>query len=910
MPDWQQRIRSQLRLDGLEPQRQEEIVEDLAGQLEDAFQDALTRGASPAAAEAFAWDQCPDWEDLSRQLRGSRRGAIELHARMQAHADDAASAGRPRWLLGGLSDLLFAVRMMRKAPVFTGVAVLTLALGIGANTTIFSIINATLLKTLPFPEPDRLVLVWQTRGKGPNDINIVSAPNFWDWERRNSVFERMAVFDSAGKGYSLGAGGEQREAEQVSGLRVSSGFFTVLGVKPFLGREFMPEEEAAGRDRVVILSHSLWERRYGADRGIVGRPIRIDGENYVVVGVMPRGFEFQFLSDSRELWVPAGWTRGDHDRGSNSFIAIARLDPGVAVAKANADIAAIHRQLALQYEEDRGWTATVMPMQSFGVGDALGIALTLLAAVAFVLLIGCVNVANLMLARGAERRKEFAIRRALGASGTRILRQLLVESLLLAGLGGAGGLAVAYWCGRGLTAILPPDFAVPLRSLDAVALDGRVLGFTLAVACATAVLFGMAPALAAARGSLRQPLTEGGRGSGSGGRNRVRHILVAAEVGLALVVLASAGLMIKSMARLLAVEPGFDPRNVLTMEIALPQQNTYYGPPGRPRFCQDLDERVAGIPGVQSVGAAAHLPLRGNAGRSFRIEGRPEPPPDQEPGGSYSVACPGYFRTLGVRVLEGREFTHQDTLGSPGVVVINDALAKRYWPDEDPIGRRVSIGAKGDPQWLTIVGIVGNVRHWGLSRDIRPQLFRPYTQAAWPWMQIVVRTATAPETFAPAVKRAMAAVEPDRALSSPYTMERTVRQSVGSRRFFMLMLTAFASLALLLAAVGIVGVVSYAVTQRTHEVGIRLALGAQRKNVVWMMVRSSMKWVLAGVALGAAASLGATRVLATMLFDVKPADPWVLSAVAALLAATALVASYLPARRATRIDPLDALRSE
>jgi len=911
MPDWKRGIRPRLRLDGLTPQRQEEIVEDLAAQLEDAFQDAVGRGLPAADAEAFAWDQCPDWDGLSRQLRESRRGAVEPLARIQGRADEAAPAGRRRvLLLGSLSDLLFAARMMRKAPVFTAVAVLTLALGIGANATIFSVINATLLKALPFPEPDRLVLVFQTHGRGPDDINIVSAPNFWDWQRRNSVFECMAVFDSAGKGYSLGAGGDRLEAEQVSGLRVSSDFFAVLGVKPFLGREFMPEEETAGRDRVVILSHGLWERRYGADRGIVGRPIRIDGESSIVVGVMPRGFEFQFLSPTRELWVPAGWTHGDHDRGSNSFIAIARLKPGVAVAKANADIAAIHQQLAQQYEEDRGWAATVLPMGSFGMGPAQGIALTLLAAVAFVLLIGCVNVANLMLARGAERRKEFAIRRALGASGTRILRQLLVESLLLAALGGAGGLAVAYWCSRALIRILPPDFAVPLRSLDAVALDGRVLGFTLAVACATAVLFGIAPALAAARGGIRQPLTEGGRGSGSGSRNRVRHVLVAAEIGLALVVLASAGLMIKSMARLLAVAPGFDPRNVLTLEIALPQQNTYYGPPDRPRFCQDLEERVAGLAGVQSVGAAAHLPLRGNASRSFRIEGRPEPVPGQEPGASYSVACPGYFRTLAVPVLKGREFSHQDTLGSPGVVVINDALANRYWPDEDPLGSRISIGTKGDPQWLTIVGVVGDVRHWGLSRDIRPQLFRPYTQAAWPWMQIVARTATAPETFAPAVKRAMAAVEPDRPLSSPYTMERTVQRSVGSRRFFMLMLTAFAGLALLLAAVGIVGVVSYAVTQRTHEVGIRLALGARPKNVVWMMVRSSMRWVLAGVALGVAASLGATRVLATMLFEVKPADPAVLAGVASLLAATALVASYLPARRATRIDPLDALRAE
>jgi putative ABC transport system permease protein len=346
------------------------------------------------------------------------------------------------------------------------------------------------------------------------------------------------------------------------------------------------------------------------------------------------------------------------------------------------------------------------------------------------------------------------------------------------------------------------------------------------------------------------------------------------------------------------------------MNLSLPQENMYYGPPGRPRFCQDLLERVGTIPGVQAVGAAAHLPLRGNAGRGFRIEGRPEPRPGEGPGGSYTVACPGYFRALGVPVLEGREFTTDDTLGSPGVVLINDALKRRYWPDDNPLGRRIAIDAKGEPQWLTIVGVVGNVRHWGLARDIRPQLFRPYTQAAWPWMSVVVRTAASPATFAAAVKGQMAVVEPDRPLSSPETMEDAVRGSVGSRRFPMLMLSAFAGLALLLAAVGIVGVVSYTVTQRTHEVGIRVALGARRTSVVWLMVRSSMWWVLGGVVAGAGASLLTARLFAALLYEVKPADPLVIAAVAALLTAVALAASYLPARRATRVDPLTALRTE
>ena len=909
MPDWKAGIRKHLRLDGLTSQRQEEIVEELAVQLEDAWQDALARGLPPPEAEAAAWEQCADWAELSRELRASRRGAAGSLTRLEAVGESAPAHRGRTVLLGLLGDVVFALRMMRKAPGFTAAAVLTLALGIGANSTIFSIINATLLKPLPFPDPDRLVLVFKSYGKGGN-INIVSAPNFWDWQRRNRVFDRIAIFDSAGRGYSLGASAGGREAEQVSGLRVTADFFKVLGVEPFLGRAFLKEEEAPGRDRVVVLSHGLWTRRYGADRTIVGRPIRIDGENRVVVGVMPPGFTFQFWSNPRELWVPAGWTRGDHERGSNSFVSIARLRPGTSVERANAEIAGIQRQNAQQYEEDRDTTAMVLPLGTFGLDGIQSIASVLMAAVAFVLLIGCVNVANLMLARGAERRREFAVRRALGASRGRILRQLLAESVLLSAAGGAAGLAIAFWATQLITRALPPDFSgLPMRSLDAVTLDARVLAFTLLVAVAAGVLFGIAPALGAARGDLRQPLTEGGREPGGRGGNRLRHALVAAEVCLALVVLTCAGLMLKSMGRLLAVDPGFDPEDVLIAELSLPQENLYYGPPGRPRFCDGLTESVGTIPGVVAVGAAAHLPLRGNAGRGFSIEGRPVPPDGDGPGGAYTVACPGYFRAMGVPVRRGREFTAADTLGSPGVVLVNEALARQYFPGEDPIGRRITIG-DGEPNWLTIVGVVGDVKHWGLSREVRPQLFRPYTQAAWPFMTIVVKTAGPPARLATPIRRAMSRAEPDSPITAPQTMEEVVRRSVGSRRFPMLALTAFAAIALLLAAIGVLGVVSHAVTQRTHEVGIRVALGAPRSSVLWLMVRSSMRWVLVGVLLGGAAALGAGRLLAGMLYEVKPADPWVLASVGALLALVALGASYLPARRATRVSPLVALRSD
>ena len=913
MPDWTRGILENLDLRGLEPTRQNEIVEDLAQQLDDAYQDGLARGMSDDQATSFAWSQCPDWPGLSRELRQSRRGAVGVLGRLEGRAFDA-EAGSSRWSAWATvaQDLMFAVRMMRKAPAFTAAAVLTLALGIGANSTIFSVMSATFLKPLPFPDPDRLVLIWETPAKASADTNIATAPRFWDWQRQNRTFEHMALFDSAGNGYNLGASGSLHEAEQVSGVRITADFFSVLGVRPFLGREFRQEEETAGKDRVVVLSYGLWSRRYGGNRNLVGQPIRIDGESYTVVGVMPREFHFQFWSDERELWVPAGWTDGDRSRNSHSFVAIGRLKPAVTVAQATAEIAGIQGQLAKQYQEDRDVSALVTPMGEFGLQNVQRVMLTLLAAVAFVLLIGCVNVANLMLARGAERRKEFAIRRAMGASYTRLARQLLAESLMLSALGGAAGLALAFWASRVLTGVLPAGFAtLPMRPLDAVSLDARVVGFTFLIACVTGVVSGLVPAFTAARDDVGQPLKDGGREATAGGRSRVRHALVASEVGLALVVLVAAGLLIKSMTRLIAVDPGFDPKNILTAEISVPQVNMYYGPPEHPRFCEEIQDRVASMPGVLSASAAAHLPMRGNAGRGFlRIEGRPAPGPDEEMGGDYTVACPGYFRTMGVPIRKGREFIRTDTLSSPGVMVINEAMARKYWPDEDPVGRRVAVGSDGEETWLTIVGVVGNVRHWGLAQDVRPQFFRPYTQAAWPFMRVVVKTAAAPATFTRSIKNAMILVEPDRPVSEIQTMDAIVRGSVGTRRFPMLMLAALAGLALVLAAIGIIGVVSYSVTQATHEIGIRAALGAQRRDILWLMITRSMSWVLLGVAVGGALSIVVTSLLEGMLYDVMSADPVVLAIVGGILTAVALAACYVPARRAARVDPLMALRSE
>ena len=810
-----------------------------------------------------------------------------------------------------LQDLRYGLRNLARNPGFTIVAMLTLALGIGANTTIFSVINNTLLKPLPFPHPERLVLVWETFGRGPGNFNIVSAPNFWDFQRQSHSFESMAILDSAGRGYNLSASGDKHEAEQVSGLRVSAEFFSVLGVKPLLGRTFLREEETLGRDQEVVLSYGLWKRRYGGDPSLVGRTIRVDGADFTVIGVMPRDFEWQFWSGQRQLWVPVGYTKTDLSRGDNSFILIARLKPGVSVAQARAEMEAVAGSVQRQYpKENANMGATVQPLADFGMEGLRTTMLALLAAVAFVLLIACVNVANLLLARGAVRQKEFAIRRALGAGGFRIVRQLLTESVMLALAGGAAGLLLAAWSIKLLFLFFKLDaLQLPMRPLDSIPMDGRVLIVAFLVSCLTGVLFGIAPALSAWRGDVNEPLKEGGRSASTSSRNSLRHVLVASEVALALIVLCGAGLMIKSMTRLLGVDPGLKPKNVLGMSISVPQEEIYNGPPGLPRFCQDLEEHVAAIPGVLSVGAVAHLPFEGDAGRGFQVEGQPPADPGRMPGADYSVACPNYFRTMGIPILKGREFTQRDTLNAPGVIVINQTMAHKFWPKEDAVGRAILLGGPDGPR-LTVVGVAGDVHNIGLDVPVREQFFRPYMQAGWPVMSIVVHTASAPATFIAPAKKAVADFLPERPVSGFENMEDVVRNSTGSRRFPMLLLSLFSAVALVLAAVGVAGVVSHSVAQRTHEIGIRMALGAGTLDVLRLMVNINMAWVLAGLAAGVAGSAGLTQLLTDLLYDVRPLDPIVLGAVSLLLAAVALLASYLPARRAAKIDPIAALRCE
>lgn len=647
----------------------------------------------------------------------------------------------------------------------------------------------------------------------------------------------------------------------------------------------------------------------------MGKTVRVDGENYTVVGVMPPEFEFDFLSGRNELWVPIGFAAADQDRGSRSFAACARLKPGVTLAQARTEMNIIGRALAQQYPRDNaGETTTVTPLDELGVKSLRPTFVALFVVVGFVLLIACVNVANLMLARGAMRHKEFAVRRALGAGRLRIVRQLLTESVLLSLLGGVAGLFLAAWGTRLLERLLPDHMRfIPFRHLDRIAMDGGVFAFTLLVCGVTGILFGLASALSALRTDVSEPLKEGqGRGSTQHRGGRLRHALVASEVALALVVLAGAGLMIESMARVLRVDPGFDAKNVLTMSVSLPQTVLYTGPPVRQSFCRDLAERAGAVPGALSASGISHLPIGGGDARvRFVIEGRPAPGPEHQPGAGYAVACPEYFRAMGIPLLAGRDFNHQDTVSAPGVIIISQAMARAYWPNEDPIGKRIQPDFRDAPApWLTVVGVVADVRHYGLERRIRPQFYRPYSQAGWPVMTLVVRTASVPGAFVRPMKKALTEIDPELAASNFASMDEVVRGSLGPRRLPVFLLAAFGLLALALAAVGISGVVSYSVARRTHEIGIRMALGASTADVLRLVVSRSMLWALAGVGAGIAGSFALTRLMAGLLFGVQPMDPLVLSTVSLLLAVVALLASYLPARRAIKVDPIVALRCE
>jgi putative ABC transport system permease protein len=651
----------------------------------------------------------------------------------------------------------------------------------------------------------------------------------------------------------------------------------------------------------------VWVTRYASRPDIVGHRVRLNGRPFEIVGVMPEGF--YFTQRGTGIWVPIQYREQDNSRDSHSFFAAARLKPGVSFEAAKSELEALGKRLAQQYEENRGESASITRMDQFGINQGLrSMLLTLLGSVGLVLLIACANVANLLLAQASAREREFAIRAALGAGRARICSQLLAEGLVLSLAGAAAGIGIALAATSALGTSLPPAIQLaPFREPASVTLDVTVLTFTLAVSLLTALLFSFLPAIAAMRSTASGTLKTTDTRSGSAGSTLIRNTLITVELALAIVVLTGAGLTMKSMARLMRVDPGLDPSNVLALQVALPQAD-FYGPPERETFCADVARELAAIPGVVGSGAISHLPLSGaNAGRGVQIDGSTLAP-SEIPGSSYRLTCPGYFQTMGIQIVRGRDFTDADRRSAEGVVIVNEAAAQRYWPGEDPVGKRLRLNMNDEEPWLTVVGVVRNVRHFGLDSDSRREIFRPYSQAAWPTMTVLAKTSLEPGVLSSSIRGALRRADPEVPVSNSRTMDDVIQASVGSRRFPMLLLGVFASVALALAVVGVYGVVSYVVSQRRKEIGIRVALGAGRTAVTAHVMRGSLIPVAVGIATGIAGAIAASRLLESVLFQVQPRDPAVLGSIAAILATAALAASWFPARRAARLDPLVVLR--
>jgi predicted permease len=902
MPDWKEVIRRRLSASGLAPTREAEIVEELAQHLEDLYELSLRGGATREEAYRAALLELTESDVLAQELRRVERPAPR----------EAVVPGAPRRMsmLGDFwQDLRYGLRVLLKNPGFTAVAVIALALGIGANSAIFSVVNTVLLRPLPYKDPDRLVMVWEENAKAGYPRDTPAAANYIDWRDQNQVFEGMAAI--ADQSFNLTGAGEP---ERIEGRRVSASLFPLLGVEPHLGRALLPEEDQPGGNRVVVLSHGLWQRRFGSDAKIIGQPLTLNGESYEVVGVMPPHFQFPTRED--ELWVPIAFTpQQAANRGNHYLQVVARTKPGVTLEQAQAEMSTIAARLRQQYpEQNTDLGATVTPLHEHVVGDIRPALLVLLGAVGFVLLVACANVANLLLARAAARQKEIAVRIALGASRLRLVRQFLTESVLLAVLGGVVGLLLSVWGVSLLKTFIPEN----ISQARAITIDARVLGFTVLVSLLTGLIFGLAPAVQASNFNLNETLKEGGRDSAAGSRgNRIRALLVVAEVAVSLVLLIGAGLLINSFLRLRSVDPGFRADNLLTMSIVLPQQK-YPDAARRAAFYTELVSRIEALPGVKSAAVTNWIPLvfQGDS-IGFSIEGRPDPAPGQgrRPTVVTRVVHPHYFRTMGIQLLRGREFGEQDGAESPAVAVVSETMARRHWPGEDPTGKRITPGpaTSTDPDdWVTIIGVAQDVRQFELGADPKPQMYVPYAQgwSSFAPRHLVVSTAVEPLSLAATVRQTVWEIDKDQPVSDIRTMEEVLSESLARQRFSMLLLGIFAAVALALAAVGIYGVMSYSVAQRTHEIGIRMALGAQRGDVLKLAVGQGLKLVLIGVALGLAAAFVLTRVMASLLFGVSATDPATLVTISLVLIGVAVLASYIPARRATKVDPMVALRYE
>jgi putative ABC transport system permease protein len=811
-----------------------------------------------------------------------------------------------------LQDLRYSLRLLVKNYGFTLVALITLALGIGANSAIFSVVNAVLLKPLPYKEPERLVMMNHHYPK--LDLKAsVSAIGYQHYRDNNQTFENLTAFTN----WQVNLTGSG-EPERLSGITVTPTFFSTLGIDPARGRVFSSDEDKPGQNKVVVLSDGLWRRRFGADPNILNQTIVLNGESYNVIGIMPEGFQFgREFGQVVDLFAPLTFTDAQlqvRQWRSEFLTVLARLRPGVTLGQAQADMDSIADNVRQQYfgggdaADPNSWGLLLRSVHELVVGDIRPALLVLLGAVGLVLLIACANVANLLLARAASRQKEVAIRAALGASRMRMIRQFLTESVVLALIGGTLGTLLAVW---GINALLKLNNNLIPRSQE-IGLDSRVLFFTLGLSLFTGILFGLVPALQSSRTDLHDTLKEGGRSGSAATKRHVRSVLVVAEIALALVLLIGAGLLIRSFTKLQDVNPGFTAQNLLVMQVALPG-NQYDEPQKIDNFYQQALHNIESLPGVQSVGVASTVPMSGsNSSGSFSIEGRTVQPGEMSPWGNRWLAGATYFQTMNIPLIKGRYFDDRDVATSQPVAIIDETMQRKFWADEDPIGKRIAFqrDPQGNPIWREIVGVVGHVRHRGLEGESPVQYYLPHRQLPNGGMFVVVRTANEPSSLASAVRGSIQAADRELPVYRVTTMDQVVADSMTQRRFAMTLLGIFAAVALVLASVGLYGVMAYSVTQRTHEIGIRMALGARTADVLRMVVGQGMVLALIGLGIGLVAALGLTRLMTTLLFGVSATDPLIFAILPLVLAGVAMAASWIPARRATRVDPMIALRYE
>ena len=867
-------------------------------------------------------------DDIDRELRSHlelqvdeniKAGMSPREAREQAlrsfgnldRAVDAAYDVKGGGLFETITqDARYGARMLTKHKAFTAVAVVTLALGIGANTAIFSVVNELLLRPLPYGDADRVVMLWEVTPNGRHQ-NTTSRANYRSWRDQSSSFERMAAFTDQRVNLT-GAG----EPEELSVQFATPELFRVLGVNPILGRAFAPDDDAPDKAAPAVLSYALWQRRFGGQANVIGQPITLNAETFTIIGVMPANFQFHIKHRSgtgrpAELWsiLPMRVGAGANERGRFLSV-VARLKDGVSAEQAGAELRTIEARLSDESpEHNKNYSAEVLPLREQFFGNVRRPLWLMLGAVGFVLLIACANVANLLLSLATSREKEIALRAALGARRARIIRQLLTESLLLALLGSVLGLGFAWLGIKALIAISPRD----LVSFQNVGLNVFVLLWTFGISLLTGIIFGLAPALHISRLNLNDSLKEGGKSESAqaSGNRRLRSALVVSEIALAVVLLASAGLLIKSFLRLQQIDRGFNTDNTLTMVVRLPDA-TYSKDPQIVDFFGQALERIRSLPAVRSAGMINFLPLYGGLGSAtgFKIEGRPEPPPGQGPSCDVRVVDAGYFQTLGIPLLRGRNFSDLELREPRHVILINEALARKYFPNEDPIGKRLDVHMFENPNVTEIVGVVGNVRYDSLIDESPPAAYFPHPELAYSFMTLVIRTDGDPTAIAPAVQRQIRALDPNQPVSDVRTMEQVMSEWVARSRFNTLLLGLFAALATLLSAVGIFGVMNYSVALRTRELGLRLAIGAQPRQVLLLVLRQGLWLTVLGVVVGLAAAFALTRLLSGLLFGVAAVDVGTFTTISILLMIVSLLACYLPARRAMRIDPLQALRYE